>query len=311
MVQRTACRMTLAIGALALVACATPASAQQRGAVVSGRVVEAKTAVPIDLAQVTVEGTRIFALADSTGRYRLVGVPPGPQVLLVQRLGYADSRVPITVPPLGTVIQDIEMAVSALELEGLIVTADPSGRARGELGTASVVDQGCGRQPDGGQPGRCAGAHPGRAAQAAEPGRRAADRAAQRSDEYVGCAHSGWAVGARPGLVRHAHHFGRGARLQQREPADHGLARRAARGLERGGRNRFAADTGLDPGAGGGDPRGSVGALRRPDAGRHRRGHTGRRRGADGQRPLGRAASGGQPGGRASAGLPAVGEREL
>ena len=141
MVQRTACRMTLAIGALALVACATPASAQQRGAVVSGRVVEAKTAVPIDLAQVTVEGTRIFALADSTGRYRLVGVPPGPQVLLVQRLGYADSRVPITVPPLGTVIQDIEMAVSALELEGLIVTADPSGRARGELGTASVVDQ--------------------------------------------------------------------------------------------------------------------------------------------------------------------------
>jgi hypothetical protein len=111
------------------------------GALVSGRVTDAVNGQPVVGAAVVVEGTGQFALTDSTGRYSVAGVPPGPQVLRIESLGYALSRVPLTVPLSGVLVQDVEVAPSALEVEGITVTADPSGRARGELGTASVIDK--------------------------------------------------------------------------------------------------------------------------------------------------------------------------
>jgi hypothetical protein len=104
-------------------------------------VTDAINGQPVVGAGVIVEGTGIFALTDSTGRYSLADVPPGPQVLRIESLGYALSRVPLTVPVRGVLVQDVEVAPSALEVEGITVTADPSGRARGELGTASVIDK--------------------------------------------------------------------------------------------------------------------------------------------------------------------------
>lgn len=120
-----------------------PGVAQQEraGVTVTGQIFAAESGNPIAFATVAVEGTRLLAVADSSGRYTLRGVPPGPRVLLVHRLGYADARVHITVPAARpVVVQDIEMAASALELEGITVTADPAGRARGEMATASVIE---------------------------------------------------------------------------------------------------------------------------------------------------------------------------
>lgn len=108
-------------------------------ATVMGRVLDAETAAPVAVAEVKIEGTSLSALTDSTGRYLLRGVPPGPHILLVAALGYADSRVPISVPATGVLRQDVSLALRPLEVEGLIVTTDPSGRAEGEVGTASVV----------------------------------------------------------------------------------------------------------------------------------------------------------------------------
>jgi len=62
-------------------------------------------------------------------------------VLVARRLGYAVSRIPITVPTDGVRSVDIVMSTSALQLDQLTVTADRTGRARGELGTASVIDR--------------------------------------------------------------------------------------------------------------------------------------------------------------------------
>lgn len=118
--------------------------AQERaqGVTVRGTVIEAETGTPVAFAVVAVEGTRLRALADSAGRYLLRGVPPGPQVLVAARIGYATARVHLTVPVAGEVLtREIRMATSALEVEGITVTADPSGRARGELGTASVIEE--------------------------------------------------------------------------------------------------------------------------------------------------------------------------
>ncbi|MFQ5667472.1 MAG: TonB-dependent receptor domain-containing protein [Candidatus Binatia bacterium] len=113
---------------------------QDTTTVVTGRVVDAKSARPVTGVEVSVEGTELRTVTDAEGRYWLVGVPPGPQVLRTRRIGFAPARVSIVVPREGTITRDIRIAASALMIAGVVVTADPAGRARGELGTASVID---------------------------------------------------------------------------------------------------------------------------------------------------------------------------
>lgn len=111
------------------------------GATVTGRVHDAASGAPLPAATVEIEDLPLATLSDSAGRYRLATVPPGPQVLRVRRLGYAPARIPVTVPVSGELRLDVAMAQSALRMSEVTVTADPSGRARGELGTASVIDR--------------------------------------------------------------------------------------------------------------------------------------------------------------------------
>ena len=117
-----------------------PPALQAQSGTISGRVLESSTGRPIDGAVVRIEGSDLAALSDSTGAYRLVDVPPGPQVVRVRRIGFADLRVPVTFAPDAVLYRDLEMATRAIELEGLSVTVDPVSRARGELATASVID---------------------------------------------------------------------------------------------------------------------------------------------------------------------------
>jgi hypothetical protein len=120
---------------------AAPLAAQSANAALTGTVRVRGSAAGVSGATVSLEGTSLVARTDSLGRYRLSAVPPGPQVLVARRLGYAPSRTPITVPGTGSLEVDILIATSPLELDQLIVTADRSGRAKGELGTASVIDR--------------------------------------------------------------------------------------------------------------------------------------------------------------------------
>jgi len=125
----------LALGsALSAQARNEPASAS-----LGGRVLEATSGVAVPGATVTIEGLGLGAIADSLGRYRFGRVPPGPQVLSARRVGYAPTRVSVTIPARGSTSKDIILARASLRLDRVIVTADPTGRARGELGTASVV----------------------------------------------------------------------------------------------------------------------------------------------------------------------------
>jgi len=119
-----------------------PSAAQERAeATIAGRVLEAETSAPLPDVVVSLEGLEIAALTDSLGRYRLTGVPAGPQVLRVQRIGFAVARLQVTVPRTGVLTRDIRLSVSALRMEDITVTADAAGRARGELGTASVIER--------------------------------------------------------------------------------------------------------------------------------------------------------------------------
>jgi hypothetical protein len=73
-------------------------------AIVTGQVTAAESHDPIASAYVIVEGTTLGAVTDSTGHYRVAGVPPGPQVLAVRRIGYAPVRVPLIVPTSGVFV---------------------------------------------------------------------------------------------------------------------------------------------------------------------------------------------------------------
>jgi outer membrane receptor protein involved in Fe transport len=139
---RSGGRAALAAGLLFLAA-APRAFAQEQPrapATVTGHVIDAVKHVPVDGARVRVEGTLGLALTDSAGRYRLTGVPAGPQTLRVNRIGFAPSRKDVVVPTSGEMVVDLEMASSPLKVPGIVVTAEPVGRARGELGTASVIE---------------------------------------------------------------------------------------------------------------------------------------------------------------------------
>jgi outer membrane receptor protein involved in Fe transport len=135
-------RLLLTCAACLLGAVGTsPIHAQAPEAVVTGRVLDAATGAPLAGTLVVIEGTDRRSVADSAGRFLLLRVPPGPQMLRAERIGYALTRMTLTVPATGTVMHELRMASSALQMPGLIVTADPAGRARGELGTASVIER--------------------------------------------------------------------------------------------------------------------------------------------------------------------------
>ncbi len=92
-------------------------------------------------ATVTLDGVPLLSRTDSTGAYRLRRVPPGPNTLVVRALGYSPARLPVTVPSVGVVRRDLVLARIALQMPQVHVTADGIGRARGELGTATVINR--------------------------------------------------------------------------------------------------------------------------------------------------------------------------
>lgn len=134
---------SLRLGLLVLLAGSVPAApVQAQGETgLEGLVLDRDTNRPIAGAVVSVEGLNLGMVTDSAGRYRLRDVPPGPQFLSVERIGYAGARVRFAMPTAGIMELDVALATSPLRLDGITVTADPVSRARGELGTASVIEQ--------------------------------------------------------------------------------------------------------------------------------------------------------------------------
>ncbi|MEO8451306.1 MAG: TonB-dependent receptor [Gemmatimonadota bacterium] len=131
-------RLLLALG---LASATFSLSLHAQGTAISGRVFDAASSASLADATVTIEGSTRIVATDAEGRYRLDGVPAGPQVLRAVRIGYAPVRKSLVVPAAGSLTVDLPMARSALDLPNVTVTADPVSRAKGELGTASVIER--------------------------------------------------------------------------------------------------------------------------------------------------------------------------
>ena len=120
--------------ALALVALAAPANAQDR-ATVTGVVTDAGTLGPLAGAQVQIEGTNFGQLTNDEGRYVITNIPPGTHTLRAVYIGYGPVAHEFTVTAGGTEEVNFELSASALALDGIVVTATGQQRKR-ELGNA-------------------------------------------------------------------------------------------------------------------------------------------------------------------------------
>ena len=110
------------------------AAAQQPTGRIVGQVVDVQTGRPLPGAIVSVEGTRSQAMAGVEGRFIVLAVPAGSHTVRLSNIGYADKAITeVAVGAGATVRLDVTMEPSALQLEGVVVSAS---RERGSVAAA-------------------------------------------------------------------------------------------------------------------------------------------------------------------------------
>ncbi|MGD8362017.1 MAG: carboxypeptidase-like regulatory domain-containing protein, partial [Gemmatimonadota bacterium] len=96
--------------------------AQGTGTVV-GTITDATTGRPLGGAQVVIVDTQLGSLSGADGRYQIRNIPAGTHTVRAILMGYgADDQV-VSVASGGTVTADFRMGQTAVEIEGLVVTA--------------------------------------------------------------------------------------------------------------------------------------------------------------------------------------------
>jgi TonB-linked SusC/RagA family outer membrane protein len=106
-----------------------PAGAAAQGPVgtVMGRITEGRFGEAVNGVVVEIEGTRLTAVSNAEGRYRLDNVPVGPRVLVVRQIGYATERHQLTVVTGQSATVDVALEPQAVELDAVIVTGEAGG----------------------------------------------------------------------------------------------------------------------------------------------------------------------------------------
>jgi TonB-linked SusC/RagA family outer membrane protein len=117
-------------------AMSSPLHAQQAATTVAGQVTEARSNRPLAGVTIQVTGSRLGAVTSDDGRYRIVGVPAGSQVLSFRRLGYASANRPVTVAGSGVTTANVELTVQATSLDEVVVTGTAGGEVRRSIGNA-------------------------------------------------------------------------------------------------------------------------------------------------------------------------------
>ncbi len=117
--RKNPCAPVLGLAAALL---AGPVHAQATGSI-SGTVVDALTQRPIAAAQVSVVGTNVSAVTNSSGAYTIASVTAGTFTLRILSIGYAEISREVTVVAGQRVTVDAQMQARAMELTPLVVTA--------------------------------------------------------------------------------------------------------------------------------------------------------------------------------------------
>lgn len=124
---------SIAAFALALLV-AIPAMAQ--AGTVSGSVTDAVTGRPLVGAQVSIPDARLGGLANASGNYLILRVPPGTHTVRVDMIGYGFAEQEITVADGQTAVADFQMRQSAISLDELVVTGTAQRTQKRAIGNA-------------------------------------------------------------------------------------------------------------------------------------------------------------------------------
>jgi iron complex outermembrane receptor protein len=126
--------LTCAFLALAWTA---PLVAQQTTGTIRGRVTDNSTQQPIVGVLISVGGRS--AVTGSDGRYTITGVPRGSDLLRAKLIGYQPANQPVMVGDGETVVVDVALAASAVNLSALVVTGYGKQRAGDITGSVTAV----------------------------------------------------------------------------------------------------------------------------------------------------------------------------
>jgi TonB-linked SusC/RagA family outer membrane protein len=102
---------------------------------VAGRV-SARAGAPLGNATVVIEGTRLRAVSDDSGQYRIASVPAGTYTVAVRRIGYARSSTVATVGETETATVNFALDPMATTLDEIVVTGVPGSAAKRTLGNS-------------------------------------------------------------------------------------------------------------------------------------------------------------------------------
>ena len=92
--------------------------------VITGTVSDALHDGALPGARVSVRGTSLTTDSDPSGRFRLAGVPDGPQVLEVHYLGFRTAAIELDVTSDATIYRDVRMSLDTVS-DAITVTAEP------------------------------------------------------------------------------------------------------------------------------------------------------------------------------------------
>ncbi len=102
---------------------------------ITGRVIDARSKLPVVGASIQVVGSLFGTQTDQEGRYRLSGLPPGKVVVSARRVGYAAQPMNAT---LGAqpVVLNFELEAAASTLDEVIITGTAGGELRRSIGNS-------------------------------------------------------------------------------------------------------------------------------------------------------------------------------
>ena len=120
---------------LLAVAVLPSSAAAQRGSI-SGQVTDTETSQPLHNVLVFVAGTSLNAVTTQEGRYIIQNVPVGQHEVRVSLLGYSAGSQSVSVTAGATATANFALKTTAVELEGIVVSATGAGQRRRELGNS-------------------------------------------------------------------------------------------------------------------------------------------------------------------------------
>lgn len=129
-------RLVCASALLAATASAQPPAATGAGGTVVGRVTDARSSQPVQTATIEVEGTRLGAITDADGRYRVVNVPAGSRTIIARRLGFSAMRRVQTISAGQETTVDFALEPSVVALDQIVVTGTAGAEQRRSVGTS-------------------------------------------------------------------------------------------------------------------------------------------------------------------------------